>query len=118
MTSLVKYGYMEEKQLDSLLIQIQERQVPSLPSNISQNVWREIRIRQSQHKNGWDFLPEFLLSPRILSSGLAIAFAVGIGSGIFMTELPPSNGTRGALNLQVFSSLSPDLPSTLLAQNL
>lgn len=109
---------MEEKQLDTLLKQLQERPIPSLPSNISQNVWREIRIRQSQKKTWWDFLPQCFFTQRILSAGLAIACVVGIGSGIFLAEVSQSNRARGALDLQVFLSAPPDLPSTLLAQSL
>lgn len=109
---------MEEKQLDTLLKQLQERAMPTLSSNTSQNVWREIRIRQSQQKTWSDFLPQFLFSPRILSAGLAIAFVVGISSAILLTELSQSNEVRSALNLQVFLSAPPNLPSTLLDQSL
>lgn len=109
---------MEEKQLDALLKQLQGRSVPSLPLNISQNVWREIRIRQSQQKTLWDFFPQFFFSPRVLSAGLAIACVVGIGSGILLTEFSKPSNARGALDLQVFLSAPPDLPSTLLAQHL
>ncbi len=109
---------MEEQRFDKLLKQLQKRPIPSLPSTLSQNVWREIRNRPSGQKTWVDFLPHFIFSPRILSAGLAIAFVVGMGSGIVMTALSQSHAVPEALNLQVFLSSPPDMPSTILTQSL
>jgi hypothetical protein len=108
---------MDDRNLDHLLAQRRETPLPSLPSTFQQGVWREIRRRKAEageHHGAWfDWLLEPLFKPAMAFAALSLAIVMGIGLGTASAE-SRNMQTRLALDLQVFGSSSPALPSTLM----
>lgn len=111
---------MDESNLDELLRLHRETRRPTVPANLSQNVWREIRGRQAlaAESGRWlDWLLEPFLRPMIFAPAVALAIMLGAGVGAMAVHAQPSPA-REALDLQVFSVSPPSLPSTLLHASL
>jgi hypothetical protein len=108
---------MDDRNLDPLLNERRDAPLPSLPPNFQDTVWREIRRRKAeigeceQSWFGWLFLP--LFRPGMALSGLALAVFLGVGLGMVSSDSRHSQA-RLALDLEVFGSSSPALPSTLM----
>lgn len=109
---------MDDQNLDHLLAQRRDTPLPEVPGNFQQGVWREIRQRKADAAArdatwfGWLFAP--LFNPRMAVTGLVLALVIGVCLG--STGVLASRETRvsHALDLQVFGSASPSLPSTLI----
>lgn len=112
---------MDDPSLDSLLNRLRDRREAALPGTFEQNVWREIRLRKSSslevEGSFWSRALDLILRPQTVAVSLAVALALGVGLGGRGTE-PHTAQTHAALDLQVFGSASPSLPSTLLSARL
>lgn len=108
---------MKDLELTNLLHLRRDAAPSSLPAGFQQDVWREIRLRRAQQMEthgGWlDWLLEPFRQPAVVCAALALS--VLIGAGTALSNLPAGGDhTTSGLHLQVFSSSSPALPSTLL----
>ncbi|MHA3772432.1 hypothetical protein ACXR0O_12935 [Verrucomicrobiota bacterium sgz303538] len=112
---------MDDSLLDSLLNRLRNRRGAALPGAFEQNVWREIRLRKSAPPEAecsfWSRALDLILRPQTVAVSLAVALALGVGLGSRGTEAHTVQ-PHAALDLQVFSSASPSLPSTLLSSRL
>lgn len=111
---------MDESNLDELLRLHRETRRPTVPANLSQNVWREIRRRQTDaaESGRWlAWLLEPFHRPMMLGSAVILALMLGVGVGAMAVQAQPSPA-RTALDLEVFSLSPPSLPSTLLHASL
>ena len=108
---------MDDRNLDYLLAQRRETPLPPLPATFQQSVWREIRRRKAEageHRGAWfSWLVEPLFKPAMAFAALALALVLGVGLGTASAD-SRNTQTRLALDLQVFGSSSPALPSTLM----
>ena len=109
---------MDDRNLDHLLAQRRNAPLPAVPANFQQAVWREIRQRKAEdgrhHASwfGWLFAP--LFNPGMTVTGLVLALVIGVCLGSTGVLASRETRVRNALDLQVFGSASPSLPSTLI----
>jgi hypothetical protein len=109
---------MNDQDLDHLLAQRREAPLPSLSANFQHGVWREIRQRNAKIAGrqatwfGWLLEPMF--RPGMALAALALALVLGVGLGATALGDSRKTQTRHALNLEVFGSASPSMPSTLI----
>jgi hypothetical protein len=109
---------MDDRNLDHLLALHRELPLPALAPNFQQGVWREIRRRKAEGAErqaswfSWWFEP--LFRPAMAFSALALALVLGVGLGATALADSRNMHTRVALDLEVFGSSSPALPSTLM----
>lgn len=108
---------MDEKQLNELLYQLSQCEIPSVNEQLEEKVWHEIQRRKKPDSFlGWIF--ELPSMPYTAFASLILAGLIGFSFGVFNSAVPSAVRARGALELQVFSSSAPNLPSTLLESNL
>ena len=109
---------MNNSKLDGLLAGLAERKVPDLPGSFSQDVLREIRLRDSRADELQPWLTRLLqswLQPKTFA--LAVTAAVIFGAAVPITLKPDSTSLAvTSLDLNVFSSSAPNAPSGLLAK--
>ncbi len=109
---------MDDQNLDHLLSQRRDTPLPEIAGNFQQGVWREIRQRKAEDAAreatwfGWLLAP--LFQPRMAVAGLALALVIGVSLGSTGVLASRETRVRNALDLQVFGSASPSLPSTLI----
>src|ERR1019366_8560316 len=111
---------MDPHNLDELLSCYSATVVPRPPTNLNQNVWREIRLRQStplsSALNYNDFLTWFRGSmASLVAPALAVALFMSVGLTMLNAEATPHQRVQQALSLDVFSHQAS--PLTRLAQN-
>jgi len=111
---------MDSHNLDELLSGYKAAAMPRPPTNLTQNVWREIRLRQSTPVSSAlkynDFLNWFRRSmASLIAPALAMALFMSIGLTLLNTQATPHQRVQQALGLDVFSHQSS--PLTRLAQN-
>lgn len=108
---------MDDRDLDHLLLLRGKAPLPALPAMFRRDVWREIRRRKAEagaRQGTWfGWLLEPLFRPAMVFTALAMAMVLGVGLGTTSAE-SRNTQTRVALDLQVFGSSSPALPSTLM----
>lgn len=110
---------MDDSRLDELLRHYRKAELPSPPGNLNQNVWREIRLRET--KDGSVFNLDAFLNwfyPRQTSltlSTVALAAIVSLGLTLTSNQFSSSQRTQQALGLEVFSHEAS--PLTRLAEN-
>jgi hypothetical protein len=103
--------------LDKLLKEYASRAAPSLPSNLEDAVWREIRRRSEKPAYGsvFDWLAAFVWRAYFAYSSAVAAIALGVCLAWFDLNTG-TRSTSHALNLQVFSERSPTLRLSSLYQ--
>jgi hypothetical protein len=111
---------MNNNRLDELLSRYKATAVPLTPGNLGQNVWREIRLRQSSPFSSALRSSEFLAwfrgsAPTLFAPVLTIALFVSIGLTMVTPQENPHRRVQKALGLEIFSHQSS--PLTRLAQN-
>jgi len=111
---------MDSHNLDELLNCYRATVVPSPPTNLNQNVWREIRLRQSTPLASALRYSEFLTWFRgsmssLVAPALALAIFMSVGLTMVSAEATPRQRVQQALGLDVFSHQAS--PLTRLAQN-
>ncbi|SRR5260221_9011674 len=103
-------GKMNEHSLDTLLKAYQRKALPAAPTNLEQNVWREIRQRAAEAPNAvWQGFLDWILDRRMVTASLVAAVVMG---AIFNLQSEHVS-TRQAMGLQVFGHS----PLVELAQN-
>jgi len=98
------------KNLDDALARLASQSpAPALPENFESNVWRSIRQRRGSgaRESLVDSLLNLLFRPAGFASAVVVTLAVAVSIGSL-------DAPRGALDLGVFSSRAPSLPSTLM----
>lgn len=109
---------MNRNDLNEALKRLSQKQIPTPPANLAQNVWREIRTRRSLLPvregffEGW---VNALLRPRWALS--AATMAIGISVAFSIMEGVSASNAHASLDLNVFSATAPTLPSTLIAHS-
>jgi hypothetical protein len=110
-----------DRSLDNLIGRYAAELIPLAPANLESQVWREIRARKTQQKQGSTVSRWFASAlrlwqePRLALACATAAVAVGVAmSWLDVAQARPSSARR-ALDLGVFSAEAPALPSTLLA---
>jgi len=109
---------MNRNDLNEALKQISEHRVPTPPANISQNVWREIRLRRGPMPTREGFFEgcvNALLRPRWALSAASMAVGISITFGVL--EGATVANAHTSLDLNVFSATAPTLPSTLISHS-
>lgn len=111
---------MDNHRLEELLGRYKGAVVPRPPANLNQNVWREIRLRQSTPLSSALRYNEFLVWFRgsmatLVAPTLALALLLGIGLTMLTSQSTSQQRVQKALGLGVFSHQSS--PLTRLAQN-
>jgi hypothetical protein len=111
---------MDNHRLDKLLNRYGASDVPRPPANLSQNVWREIRLRQSTPVSSALRYSEFLTWFRgsllsLVAPALVVALFMSVGLTMLKGQVTPHQRVQQALGLQVFSNQTS--PLTRLAQN-
>jgi hypothetical protein len=111
---------MDNHKLDELLGCYKSTALPRLPGNLRQNVWREIRLRQSaplsSALNHNEFLAWFRGSMTSLAAPtLALTLLMSIGLTMLTSQSTSRHRVQQALGLEVFSHQSS--PLARLAQN-
>lgn len=109
---------MNEEQFDALVNDFKNLKKTPLPHSFEQNVWREIRKKKIEPISFFEWLMNLREKPFLFSSGLVTACLIGLLIGSLTNSVPVKTTTREGLGLNVFSITSPDLPSTLLTENL
>ncbi len=101
---------MNKLPLDSLLETYRLKELPSAPTNLEQNVWREIRVQAAEAPHAlWQGFLDWILDRRMVAASLVTAVVIG---AVF--NLQPQHVTaRQAMGLQVFGHS----PLVELAQN-
>jgi hypothetical protein len=111
---------MDSHNLDKLLSEYKAAGIPRPPANLNQNVWREIRLRQSTPVSSAldynDFLNWFRRSlTSLVAPALALAIFMSVGLTMLDAQVTPHQRVQQALGLNVFSHQAS--PLTRLAQN-
>lgn len=109
---------MNYSKLDSLLAGLAERKVPDLPGSFSQDVLREIRLRESRAKESQPWLTRLLqswLQPKTFAMAVTAAVIFGAAMPISLQTDSTTMAVKG-LDLNVFSSSAPNAPSGLLVK--
>lgn len=111
---------MKNHSLEELLKRYGNATLPELPGNFSQNVWREIRLRQSKSTFAMgidDFLHWFLGNRSTLTvSTLALAVVMSVAWTIAENKPTPQERTQQALGLGVFSHQASPLTRLAMTQ--
>ena len=108
---------MNNSTLDGLLAGLAERKVPDLPGSFSQDVLREIRLRESRANESQPWLTRLLqswLQPKTFAMAVTAAVIFGAAVPISLQTDNTTMAVKG-LDLNVFSSSAPNAPSGLLA---
>jgi hypothetical protein len=110
---------MKSNDLDDALQAYRRVGLPSAPANLSQNVWREIRLRQAA-PSPWMGLDGFLAWFRaggssLAGATLALAMLTSVGLTLVAGQPTHQQQVRQALGLNVFSHQA--YPLTRLAEN-
>jgi hypothetical protein len=91
---------MNKHSLDPLLEAYRLKALPSVPTNLEQNVWREIRLRAEVVPNAlWQGFLDWILDRRLVTVSLLAAMIFGFGFNLW----PQQVSARQAMGLQVFS---------------
>jgi hypothetical protein len=111
---------MDNNKLDELLGHYRSSGIPHPPSNLNQNVWREIRLRQGTPVSSALRYSEFLTWFRgslatLVAPALAIALFMSVGLTMLDAQTTPHQRVQQALGLQVFSHQAS--PLARLAEN-
>jgi hypothetical protein len=111
---------MNKHSLDQMLEAYRKKEIPSEPTNLRQNVWREIRLRQSAPVSSALRYSEFLTWFRgslasLVAPALAVALFMSVGLTMLDAQTTPHQRVQQALGLQVFSHQAS--PLTRLAEN-
>lgn len=113
---------MDHYNLNKLLESYAKQPLPFAPENLTQNVWREIRLRRDMKHDHFKafcvWFQNFWLEPQILFAALILACLIGFSMASFQQTNSKSLMVQGALELKVFSSFAEEMPSTLLAKKL
>ena len=105
---------MHDQDLTELLRLQREKPMPALPASFQQDVLREIRRLSPDPAAGWlNWLLEPFRQPLFAGASLAFALVIGTVLGTYAMADDSRIASR-ALDLQVFTSRSPALPSALL----
>src|SRR5882762_1726581 len=99
---------MDPHNLDGLLNSYRAKVAPCPPTNLNQNVWREIRLRQSTPLSSALRYNEFLTWFRgsmasLVAPALALALFMSVGLTMLNAEATPRQRIQQALGLDVFS---------------
>ena len=105
---------MNDGNLDELLRSYAERPIPTLPGNLEDTVWREIRLRRQRPvlESFLDWLAACIWRAHFAAPSLAAAVALGVGFAWLGQNVNAAGPISRALNLQVFAEHSPTLPLT------
>jgi hypothetical protein len=111
---------MDPHNLDELLSCYRATAVPPPPTNLNQNVWREIRLQQGTPLSSALRYSEFLTWFRgsmtsLVAPALALALFMSVGLTMLNAQATPHQRVQQALGLDVFSHQAS--PLTRLAQN-
>jgi hypothetical protein len=109
---------MNDRDIDELLREYADSPVPSLPGSFTQDVLREIRLRNADLDHGESWLSEvyaLFLRPGLVAVTFSIAVAIGVAYPAMMSS-PNSAIAVSSLGLDVFSHSTSHLPSELLAK--
>lgn len=108
---------MDDQDLTALLHLHREKPLPALPLSFQEDVLRAIRRRSVESacgKPGWlKWLLEPFRQPLFAEVSLSFAMLIGTALGAYAIADDAQIASR-ALDLEVFMSRSPALPSTLL----
>lgn len=109
---------MTKPHLDNLLAQLARQKVPDLPGAFAGDVLREIRLRRDSatKKGSWiaDLLNN-LLRPPVYFAAVTAALVIGLAAPLAMAR-SDTEQTIAGLDLNVFSSVAPNVPSGLLSR--
>ncbi|CAN5750483.1 hypothetical protein BH09VER1_BH09VER1_12050 [soil metagenome] len=107
---------MNKDDVAKALEKLATQPVPELPIDFEQRVWREIRFRKAAQarESFWSVLVAACLRPGLAFSASAVTLAVAVAFGT-IENITPHSTAHLSLNLGVFSTDAPALPSTLLA---
>jgi hypothetical protein len=102
--------------LDNLLKEYASRPIPLPPSNLEDDVWREIRLRRERPvpDSFFDWLAACVWRVHFASASVVAAVALGAGFAWLDPNASASQPVSHALQLQVFSEHSPTLRLTSL----
>jgi hypothetical protein len=111
---------MDPLKLDDLLSCYKAKQLLRSPTNLNQNVWREIRLRQSSPVLSALRYSEFLTWFRgsvglLVAPTMALAVFLSIGLTVLSGQASQHQRVQQALGLQVFSHQAS--PLTRFAEN-
>jgi hypothetical protein len=109
---------MNDQKLDDLLVDLARERIPELPGSFSQDVLREIRLRQdhTEEKDSWfGAVLHPWLWPRVFAVSLTAAVTMGL---VLPLAVLGNNASMAisSLDLNVFSNFTPNLPSGLLSR--
>jgi hypothetical protein len=109
---------MNKPEIDLLLKELGREPLPGPPSNFSQNVWRQIRLREAEKPQDWkSWLPDvlaFSLQPSPIVASLVIAFVIGVGENVYSSRPSHAEKSSAALSLEIFNPQTQGL--TLITQ--
>jgi hypothetical protein len=111
---------MKNGSFEDLLVELRRSDVPALPGSFPSDVLREIRLRrlskEAERDAGW--LPALLslFRPSLLVASLSVAIVVGVVMPGLVRPADQSSDISD-LDLNVFSTSSPNFPSGLLAKS-
>lgn len=105
---------MSKDNLDDLLNQLRAKPLPTIPGNMEDRVWREIRARKQspRHFGYWlDELAARIWTPKFAFGSIAAALVLGVSSPMLLAHATMSapNSMSRALRLDVFSVEARDL---------
>jgi hypothetical protein len=111
---------MDPLKLDDLLSYYKATKPPLSPTNLNQNVWREIRLRKSTPVSSALRYSEFLTWFRgsmasLVAPTMAWAIVMSVGFSVLNAQTTPHQRVRQALGLDVFSHQAS--PLTRFAEN-
>ena len=105
---------MNNRDLDELLRSYADKPAPTLPSNLEDAVWREIRLRRETpvQESFLDWLAACVWREHSAAAFVVAAMVFGAGFAWFAQDASMAQPISRALNLQVFSEHPPTLPLT------
>ena len=111
---------MNPDQLDNLLRDYAKRSLPPTPAGLTPGVWREIEQRRRRGPWWSRVVPvlswrEVFAEPRLAIASVALALLTGVLPIAAARSAETPRLARNSLHLDVFSTRSPGLPATLLA---
>lgn len=107
---------MNNRNLDSLLAELRQSRTPALPGSFSQDILRKIRASAKPvHDSDWFPALMLLFRPGLVVLALTVAVAVGLALPGIVRPVDQAMAVSG-LDLNVFSTSSPNFPSGLLAK--
>ena len=103
-------------ELDKLLKEYASSPTPLPPSNLEDDIWREIRLRREGplRDSFFDWLAARLWNPHVAFASVVAAIALGAGVSWLNPRASAPQRISLALNLRVFSEESPTLRLTSL----